>query len=470
MKTEVVIMAAGKGTRMKSSRSKVLQQLAKKPMLHHVLDTASAVGAAKTVVITGHQAETVEAACSGYGAETAGATELAFARQQPQLGTGHAVQQAIPHLSDDAVVVILSGDVPLTQPDTVRQLLACCAGEQLALLSIVLDDPTGYGRVVRDAGGSVQAIIEHKDADEAVRAVRETYTGIMAAPGRLLKSWLQRLDNDNAQQEYYLTDVVKHAVADGVPVQAVQTTQAHEVAGVNSPVQLAELERAFQLRQAHALLNAGVRLADPSRFDLRGSLSCGQDVEIDVGCVFEGNVRIGSNVSIGAHCVIANCTLADGVTVKPFSHIDGENTPVQAGKDTVIGPFTRLRSGTVLADNVRIGNFVELKNTSMGAGAKANHLAYLGDSQVGARTNYGAGVITANYDGVNKHQTVIGEDCRIGSNAVLVAPVQLGNKVTVGAGSAISRNVADNLLVVARSRQHVIEGWKRPEKTPSEKK
>lgn len=465
MKIEVVVMAAGKGTRMKSSKSKVLQELAKQPMLHHVLNAAKAVGASQTVVITGHQAEVVEAACGGYEG-------LSFARQEPQLGTGHAVQQAIPHLSDEGVTVVLSGDVPLTQPETIKQLVECSAGERMALLSIVLDDPTGYGRVVREGShldsldnkGSVQAIVEHKDASDAIRAIQETYTGIMAAPTKLLKQWLQRLDNNNAQQEYYLTDVVKFAVADGVQVQAIQTQNAHEVAGVNSPVQLAALERAYQLQQANALLVQGVRLADPARFDLRGTVECGTDVEIDVGCVFEGNVKLGNNVTIGAHCVIANCDIADGVHIKAFSHIDGMDKPVTVGENAVVGPYARLRPGAVLAENVHIGNFVEVKNTKLGAGAKANHLSYLGDSDIGARTNYGAGVITANYDGVNKHKTVVGEDCRIGSNAVLVAPVTLGKKVTVGAGSAISKDVPNNMLVVARSRQTVIEGWKRPEK------
>lgn len=465
MTIQVVVMAAGKGTRMKSSKSKVLQELAKKPMLHHVLDTAAAVGASSTVVITGHQAEVVEQACADYAG-------LAFARQEPQLGTGHAVQQAIPHLEDEGVTVVLSGDVPLTRAETIAELVACSGGTKLALLSIVLDDPTGYGRVVRAGGNTdtgagnapVQAIVEHKDASEAIRAIQETYTGIMAAPTKLLKAWLQRLDNDNAQQEYYLTDVVKFAVQDGVEVQAIQTQNGHEVAGVNSPVQLAALERAYQLQQAHEFLTQGVRLADPARFDLRGELTCGQDVEIDVGCVFEGNVKLGNNVKIGAHCVVANCDIADNVVVHPFSHIDGQSKPVLVDEDCSVGPFARLRPGAKLGKHVHIGNFVELKNTSMGEGAKANHLSYLGDSEVGARTNYGAGVITANYDGVNKHKTVIGEDCRIGSNAVLVAPVTLGKKVTVGAGSAISKDVPDDKLVVARSRQTVIDGWKRPEK------
>jgi bifunctional UDP-N-acetylglucosamine pyrophosphorylase/glucosamine-1-phosphate N-acetyltransferase len=386
---DVVIMAAGKGTRMKSSMPKVLHRLAGKALVQHVIDTARSLQARHTIVITGHGAEQVEAALHQANPQAG----LQFARQMPQLGTGHAVQQTVPLLADDAVVVVLSGDVPLTQADTLQALVNACAGRHLALLTIAFDDPTGYGRIVRNADGHVQAIVEHKDASDAQRAIREVYSGIMAVPAKLLKPWLARLDNHNAQQEYYLTDVVKFAVADGVSVVGHQIADPAQVAGVNSPTQLAELERAFQLRQAQALMAEGVRIIDPARFDVRGSLQCAQDVEIDVNCIFQGQVSLGQGVKIGANCVIANCTIAAGAVIHPFTHIDGEQLGVSVGEGALIGPFARLRPGAQLAAEVHIGNFVEVKNATLARGAKANHLAYLGDATVGERVNFGAGSI-----------------------------------------------------------------------------
>jgi bifunctional UDP-N-acetylglucosamine pyrophosphorylase/glucosamine-1-phosphate N-acetyltransferase len=453
MASNVVIMAAGKGTRMKSALPKVLHKLAGRSLLQHVLNTVAALGPQqRTVLITGHGAEAVEAAVAAPG--------LQCVRQQPQLGTGHAIQQASPAL-DPALetTLILNGDVPLIRAQTARALVEACAGERLALLTIELDDPTGYGRIVRE-GEQVRAIVEHKDASAAQRAIREVYTGMMAAPTTLLQRWVSRLSNDNAQGEYYLTDIVAMAVAEGVPVVAAQAASETEVLGVNSPAQLADLERRFQRQQAEALMEAGVRLADPARFDLRGRLVCGQDVEIDVGCVFEGDVELGEGARVGPHCVIRNARIGPGVQVAAFTHIDG----AQVGSQAQIGPFARLRPGAQLAEEVHIGNFVEVKNSTLARGAKANHLAYLGDTTVGERTNYGAGSITANYDGVNKHRTVIGADVRIGSNCVLVAPVEIGDRATIGGGSTISKNAPADQLTVARARQVSLPGWQRPVK------
>ena len=458
---DIVIMAAGKGTRMKSATPKVLQKLAHQGLVQHVLDTAAQLQARKVVVISGHGAEQVEAALA-----TAGDAQpkREFVRQMPQLGTGHAVQQAVPVLDDDGIVVILSGDVPLTQADTIQALVQQSGGDKLALLTLRMENPFGYGRVMRDAYDNVERIVEQKDGTPDELAVKEIYSGIMAAPARLLKQWLGRIDNDNAQNEYYLTDVVKLAAADGVPVLAHVISDAVQVAGVNSPLQLAELEREYQKRQAERLMADGVRLRDPSRFDLRGSLSCGQDVEIDVNCVFEGTVKLGSNVRIGANCVLANCEIGDGAVIHPFTHVDGEKLGVRVGAGALIGPFARLRPGADLGEEVHIGNFVEVKNSTMAKGAKANHLAYLGDATVGERVNYGAGSITANYDGANKHRTVIEADVHIGSNSVLVAPVTIGAGATVGGGSTITKSTPAQALAVARGKQMVKENWHRPAK------
>lgn len=464
---DVVIMAAGKGTRMKSRLPKVLHTLAGKPLLMHVVDVARVLHARNTVVISGHGAEEVESALAHYATGNA-VRGLHYVRQEPQLGTGHAVAQAMPVVPDDGVVVVLSGDVPLTGADTLRALVAASGGNQLALLTIDFDDPAGYGRIVRIQDGDVRAIVEHKDATDAQRAIREIYSGIMVVPARFLKQWLARLDNSNAQGEYYLTDIVKFAVADGVPVVAHKISDPIQVAGINSPVQLAQLERSFQRRVADRLMEQGVRLADPERLDVRGSLVCGQDVSIDINCIFEGHVELADGVRIGAHCVIANASIAANAVIHPFTHIDGEKAGVHVGKGALVGPFARLRPGAVLGEQVHIGNFVEVKNSTLSAGAKANHLAYLGDADVGERVNYGAGSITANYDGANKHRTTIEADVHVGSNCVLVAPVTLGAGCTIGAGSTITKNMEPGALGVVRGTLISKANWARPKKTKTE--
>ena len=449
-------MAAGKGTRMKSALPKVLHRVGGKSLLQHVLDAAAGLGAARTVVITGHGADEVESAAAASGA--------VFVRQMPQLGTGHAVQQAVPQLPDESpTTLILNGDVPLIHTATARALAEACGGQRLALLTIELADATGYGRVIRSGdghGGHVLGIVEHKDATPRQRAIREVYTGMMAAPTAALKRWVMALSNDNVQREYYLTDIVAMAVAEGVPVVASHAPNETEVLGVNSPLQLAELERRFQRAQADALMEAGVRLADPARFDLRGTLECGQDVEIDVGCIFEGSVTLGDQVRIGAHCVLRNARIAAGAVIHPYTHIEG----AMVGAGALVGPYARLRPGADLGEQVHIGNFVEVKNSTLAAGAKANHLAYLGDATVGARVNFGAGSITANYDGANKHRTVIGDDVHVGSNCVLVAPVALGAGATIGGGSTVSKDAPAGQLTVARAKQVSLPGWQRPVK------
>ena len=455
-------MAAGKGTRMKSKLPKVLHLLAGRPLLQHVMDTASGLGVRSMVVITGHGAAAVEAACDRQISATTH-FDLKFVRQEPQLGTGHAVQQAVPVLPDDGVTLILNGDVPLIEADTLHALLEECAGAKLALLTVDMPDPSGYGRILR-AGDAVQAIVEHKDATSAQREIREIYTGVMALPTVQLKKWLARLRNDNVQGEFYLTDIVKFAVADGAPVVACKTEDRVQVDGVNSPVQLAELERAYQMRQATKLMEQGVRLTDPARFDVRGELSCAQDVSIDVNCIFEGQVSLGEGVRIGANCVIANARIAAGAVIHPFTHIDGEKQGVSVGEGALIGPFARLRPGAELGPEVHIGNFVEVKNATLARGAKANHLAYLGDSSVGERVNFGAGSITANYDGSNKHRTVIEADVHVGSNCVLVAPVTIGAGGTIGGGSTVTRDTPAGALTVARAKQTSIANWQRPQK------
>ena len=468
MPIDVVIMAAGKGTRMKSALPKVLHRLGGNALLGHVVDCAARLSARRAVIITGHGAIEVEAACALFTKAT-GSFTIDFARQEPQLGTGHAVQQAVPLLGDDGVTLVLSGDVPLTQAATLQALIDQCDGQRLALLTLSMPDPIGYGRIVRsgpEASAQVRAIVEHKDASEAQREIHEIYSGIMAVPTALLRSWLARLDNKNAQSEYYLTDIVKFAVADGLAVVAHQITDAAQVAGINSPVQLAELERVYQQRRANALMEQGVRLADPARFDVRGALTCGQDVGIDVNCLFEGVVSLGNGVRVGANCVIANCTIAANAVIHPFTHIDGEKLGVTVGEGALVGPFARLRPGAQLGADVHIGNFVEVKNSTLAKGAKANHLAYLGDATVGERVNYGAGSITANYDGANKHRTVIGDDVHIGSNCVLVAPITIGAGGTVGGGTTLTKSTEPGGLHVARAKQISLPNWKRPVKPP----
>jgi bifunctional UDP-N-acetylglucosamine pyrophosphorylase / glucosamine-1-phosphate N-acetyltransferase len=461
---DVVIMAAGKGTRMKSRLPKVLHRLAGRPLLQHVIDTVSALDARRIVIVTGSGADEVEAAVADWARAGTGPVTQ-FARQQPQLGTGHAVLQAAPLLPDDGTTLILNGDVPLIEAATLQRLIESSGGRRLALLTVDMPDPTGYGRVLR-TGEKVSAIVEHKDASEGQRQLCEVYSGFMAVPSALLKRWLARLTNGNAQGEYYLTDVVQLAAEDGADVVAVKTADKVQVDGVNSPWQLAQLERAFQLRQARALMEQGVRIADPARFDLRGQLECGQDVEIDVNCLFEGRVSLAEGVKIGPHCVIANASLAAGAVIHPFTYMDGEKVGVRIGEGALVGPFARLRPGADLGPEVHVGNFVEIKNSTLGRAAKANHLAYLGDATVGERVNYGAGSISANYDGGNKHRTVIEEDVHIGSNCVLVAPVTIGRGGTVGAGSTITKNTEPGVLSVARGKQVSIANWQRPKKAP----
>ncbi|HEY9109525.1 MAG TPA: bifunctional UDP-N-acetylglucosamine diphosphorylase/glucosamine-1-phosphate N-acetyltransferase GlmU [Roseateles sp.] len=457
MALNIVIMAAGKGTRMKSSTPKVLHKLAGRSLLSHVLKSGEPLTAAARIVITGHGAEQVEAAVAADG--------ISFVRQMPQLGTGHAIQQVVPALVGEGTTLILNGDVPLIETATAKALIDTCAGHALVLLTVDLADPTGYGRIVRDKDdGGVLAIVEHKDASPEQRLIREGYSGMMAAPTAALKRWVGQLTNNNAQGEYYLTDIVAMAVAEGLPVLGIKAHSEVEVLGVNDPVQLAQLERAFQARQAEALMRAGVRLADPARFDLRGTLTHGQDCEIDVNCVFEGDVVLGDGVRIGANCVIRNASIASGVRIHEFTHIDGEALGASVGAGSLIGPFARLRPGAQLGAEVHIGNFVEVKNSTLADGAKANHLAYLGDATVGARVNFGAGSITANYDGANKHRTTIGDDVHVGSNCVLVAPVTLGNGATIGGGSTITKEVAPGDLAVARGKQVALSGWTRPTK------
>ena len=451
----IVILAAGQGKRMQSNLPKVLHPIAGRAMLSHVLDAAESLGAQGIAVVVGHGAEQVQKAY----AEHAG---LQFALQQPQLGTGHAVLQAVPLLKengDQDVTIILYGDVPLVQPETLRALLAA-RGEGLAVLTEILTDPSGYGRIVRDAQGRVCAIVEHKDANEEQRAIKEVNTGIVAAPTRMLKAWLSRLTNNNAQGEFYLTDIIGMAVADGLSVSVAHPAAAFETLGVNSRAQQAQLERLWQTELANRQLEAGVTLSDPARFDVRGTLTCGQDVFIDVGCVFEGSVTLGDGVRIGPHCILRNVTLGARTRIEAFSHLD----QTQVGADAQIGPYARLRPGAVLSDQTHVGNFVEIKNSVIGKESKANHLAYIGDADVGERVNIGAGTITCNYDGTNKHRTTIEDDAFIGSDTQLVAPVRVGRGATVGAGTTLTRDAPAHQLTVTRTKQTSIDGWKRPVK------
>jgi bifunctional UDP-N-acetylglucosamine pyrophosphorylase/glucosamine-1-phosphate N-acetyltransferase len=451
MALDIVIMAAGKGTRMKSERPKVLHRLAGRPLLQHVLASCAALKAERTIVITGFGADQVELALAGQ--------PVRCVRQEPQLGTGHAVQQAVPFCEGDGTTLILNGDVPLLASTTMQRLAAASAGGALVLLTVELADPSGYGRIVRD-GNSVRGIVEHKDATPVQRQIREVYTGAMAAPTARLRRWVGALRNDNAQREYYLTDIVAMAVAEGVPVTAIPVDDETEVLGINDPLQLADMERRVQRRQADALMQGGVRLSDPARLDIRGELHCGRDVEIDVNCVFEGRVELGDGVRIGAHCVIRDTVIEAGAEILPFTDF----THAHIGAGAQVGPFARLRPGADLGPEVHIGNFVEVKNATLARGAKANHLAYLGDATVGERVNYGAGSITANYDGANKHRTVIGANVHVGSNCVLVAPVTVGEGATIGAGSTIGKDAPAGQLTVARARQTTIAGWARPVK------
>ncbi len=454
MSLSIVILAAGQGKRMYSKLPKVLHAIAGKPLLGHVIDTARELDPAKLVVVYGHGGDQVLAAFSGQN-------DLAWALQAEQLGTGHAVRQALPQLGTDGTTLILYGDVPLTRRATLERLLdATRKGTALGLLTDYLPDPAGYGRIVRDANHHVTRIVEHKDANEAERAINEINTGMMAVPTAKLAAWLNELRNDNAQGEYYLTDVIALAVRDGMAVNAVQPKEHWEAEGINNKLQLAQLERIHQANIANELLVAGVTLADPARIDVRGTLTHGQDVRIDVNCIFEGKVEIGQNVSIGANCVLKNVKIADNAGIHPFCHLEG----AVVGAGSLIGPYARLRPGAQLAENVHIGNFVEIKKAEVGVGAKVNHLTYIGDATVGSGSNVGAGTITCNYDGVNKFRTVIGENAFIGSNTCLVAPVEVGAGATTGAGSVITKNVPEGELAVARGKQITVPDWHRPTK------
>ncbi len=446
----VVILAAGMGKRMRSALPKVLHPLAGRPLLQHVVDEARALGPRTIVVVYGHGGETVREAIRG--------DDLQWVLQEPQQGTGHAVQQAVPLLADAVPTLVLYGDVPLISRDTLARLADAAGNDALALLTVELDDPTGYGRIVRRDGRIVR-IVEHRDADEAQRALREINTGILVAPTPALKRWLAALGNDNAQGEYYLTDIVASAVDDRVRVSSAQPRHVSETLGVNSKRQLAELERHLQARIAERLMEEdGVRLADPARLDVRGELRCGRDVFIDVGCVFEGEVELGDGVEIGPYCVVRSARIGAGSRVLAFSHIDDARIGAQAR----IGPYARLRPGTELGDATHVGNFVEMKNTTMRAGSKANHLAYVGDATIGERVNIGAGTITCNYDGANKYETVIDDDAFIGSDTQLVAPVRVGRGATVGAGTTLTRDAPEGRLTLSRARQVTVDSWKRP--------
>jgi bifunctional UDP-N-acetylglucosamine pyrophosphorylase/glucosamine-1-phosphate N-acetyltransferase len=447
----VVILAAGMGKRMQSALPKVLHPLAGQSLLAHVITTARALSPSRLCIIYGHGGEAVPAAFT--------ADDIVFARQEPQLGTGHAVMQALPFLDECTPTLVLYGDVPLTTTDSLQKLLTCAGTESLGILAINMADPNGYGRIVREQGRIVR-IVEQKDASAAELAITEVNTGILVAPTAALKRWLAALSNNNAQGEYYLTDIVASAVAEGMPVQSAQPGAVWETLGVNSKVQLAELERVHQRNVAQRLLEQGVTLADPARLDVRGTLTCGRDVSIDVGCVFEGTVTLADNVRIGAHCVISNARIGDGAQIKPFCHIDD----AVVGAAAMIGPYARLRPGTELADAVHVGNFVEIKNSQLGNGSKVNHLSYIGDATIGQRVNVGAGTITCNYDGVNKYRTVIEDDAFIGSDTQLIAPVTVGAGATIGAGTTLSRNAPPGKLTLSRSKQLTIAGWQRPVK------
>ncbi|WP_151670960.1 bifunctional UDP-N-acetylglucosamine diphosphorylase/glucosamine-1-phosphate N-acetyltransferase GlmU [Nitrincola schmidtii] len=455
MHTDVVILAAGQGSRMKSALPKVMHPLAGKPMLQHVIDTANQLSNIALHVVIGHGADRVRQQLTHQA--------VTIAMQEQQLGTGHAVAQALPACQSDGVVLILYGDVPLIQATTLQALLQQAQQGHLGLLTVVLQDPSGYGRIVRNDVRDVVAIVEHKDANEQQRQIAEVNTGIMAVPSELLNSWLPQLSSENAQGEYYLTDIIAMAAEEGVRISAIQPATEQEVQGVNNRQQLAELERWYQLQEANRLMTAGVTLHDPARVDVRGRLTVGQDVVIDINCVFEGEVTLADGVVIGPHCVIRNSSIEQGTLIEAHSLIDG----AKIGSNAVIGPFARIRPGTELADQTKIGNFVETKKAVIGKGSKVNHLSYIGDAQIGENSNIGAGTITCNYDGVNKSVTEIGDGAFIGSNTSLVAPVKIGHEATIAAGSTITKDIPDGQLAVARAQQKLVSHWKRPTKRQS---
>ena len=451
MSTTVIILAAGKGTRMRSNLPKVLQPLAGRPLLGHVIDTAKKLQADHIITIYGHGGALVQNAFAH--------EQIQWVEQAEQLGTGHAVQVTLPVLPREGVSLILSGDVPCITEQTLKKLLDVSRETQIGLVTLTLADATGYGRIVRE-NGKIQAIVEHKDASEAQRQIQEINTGIYCVSNAKLHEWLPKLSNNNAQGEYYLTDIVAMAIADGLEVASVEPQLAFEVEGVNDRVQLAALEREFQNFQAKQLMQQGVHLIDPTRFDLRGNLTAGKDVRIDINVIIEGDCELGDGVEIGAGCILKNTKIAAGTKVQPYSVFD----QAVVGEAAQIGPFSRLRPGAVLANEVHIGNFVEVKNSQIGLGSKANHFTYLGDAEVGAGSNIGAGTITCNYDGANKFKTIIGDQVFIGSNSSLVAPVTIANGATVGAGSTITRDVAEQCLAVERSKQFTKENYQRPQK------
>ncbi|VWD36497.1 bifunctional UDP-N-acetylglucosamine diphosphorylase/glucosamine-1-phosphate N-acetyltransferase GlmU [Burkholderia contaminans] len=451
----IVILAAGTGKRMRSALPKVLHPLAGRPLLSHVIDTARTLQPSRLVVVVGHGAEQVQAAVA--------APDVQFAVQAEQLGTGHAVRQALPLLDPAQPTLVLYGDVPLTRASTLQRLVDAAREGRYGILTVTLDDPTGYGRIVRDAAGFVTRIVEQKDASPDELRIAEINTGIIVTPTAQLSMWLGALKNENAQGEYYLTDVVELAIEAGFDVVTAQPDEEWETLGVNSKAQLAELERIHQRNIADALLVDGVTLADPARLDVRGTLRCGRDVSIDVNCVFEGNVTLADNVTIGANCVIRNASVGAGTRIDAFTHIDG----AELGAHTVIGPYARLRPGAQLADEAHVGNFVEVKNAVIGHGSKANHLTYIGDADIGARVNIGAGTITCNYDGANKFRTVIEDDVFVGSDTQLVAPVRVGRGVTIAAGTTIWKDVADGLLALNEKTQTAKSGYVRPVKKKS---
>jgi len=451
MKLEIIILAAGQGTRMRSSLPKVLHPIAGRPMLSHVIDTARELQPVGLHVVVGHGAEAVQQAIAG--------DDIHWVHQQQQLGTGHAVMQALPAVSADSCIVVMYGDVPLIEAATLSAL-AQAAVNGPAVLTAKIADPTGYGRVLRDATGKLSAVVEHKDASEEQRAVDEINTGVMAGPAKDFNAYLPRVGNDNSQGEYYLPDVLAMSVADGRDVASCVVESEIEVLGINDRLQQQMVEREYQRRQAQALLQAGVAIADASRIDIRGELVCGNDVHIDVNAVFEGRVELGNGVHVGPNCVIKDSRIADGVEIHAFSSVDGATV----GTGCSVGPYARLRPGTELGEGARIGNFVETKKARIGSGSKANHLAYIGDCEMGAQVNIGAGTITCNYDGVNKHKTTIGNDVFVGSNSTLVAPLEIADQGFVAAGSTVTKRVGDKELAVSRARQRNVQGWRRPQK------
>lgn len=455
METDIIILAAGKGTRMKSALPKVLHKLAGKSLLQHVVDSANSVQNANITVVTGHGSDEVRSSVSP--SET---SSLNYVEQTEQLGTAHAVQMVVPNLGNGGTSLILYGDVPMILPETIHEMLGAVSESSMSLLTVTLDDPTGYGRILRNESGQVTAIIEQKDASTEQLKVREVNTGVLAVKTKQLKQWLPQIDNNNAQGEYYLTDLIAIARSNGVTIETKQPQSVEEVEGVNNRIQLSALERFYQKQQAEALMVAGVTLADPSRIDVRGNLKTGNDSYIDINAVFEGDVTLGCNVSIGPNCHIIDSDIGDYVEIYANSVIEQS----QIANHSVIGPFARLRPGTVLAEKAKVGNFVETKNTHVGKGSKINHLSYVGDSELGEGVNVGAGTITCNYDGVNKHKTVMGDNSFIGSNSSLVAPVQIGKNATVGAGSTITKDVPDDELGLTRASQKSISDWHRPTK------